>query len=51
MLYDFFKVLICTKQHNTVCLAYKRYLETVLHIHALFMCNPDDSDSKYVFLQ
>ncbi|XP_012227317.1 uncharacterized protein [Linepithema humile] len=44
---DVLKVLIYTKQHNTVCSAYKRYLETLLHIHTLFMCNPNDPNSKW----
>ncbi|XP_036140144.1 uncharacterized protein LOC105831804 [Monomorium pharaonis] len=41
------KVLICTKRSNTVCLAFKRYIETLLHIHNLYMCDPNDTNSKW----
>ncbi|XP_036151375.1 uncharacterized protein LOC105834551 isoform X2 [Monomorium pharaonis] len=41
------KVLICTKRSNSTCLAFKRYIETILHLYNLFICDPKDSDSKW----
>ncbi|XP_018403283.1 PREDICTED: uncharacterized protein LOC108780157 isoform X2 [Cyphomyrmex costatus] len=41
------KVLLYTKRSNSTCSAFKRYLETILHIHNLYMCDPNDTNSKW----
>ncbi|KYN07607.1 hypothetical protein ALC62_01427, partial [Cyphomyrmex costatus] len=40
-------VLLYTKRSNSTCSAFKRYLETILHIHNLYMCDPNDTNSKW----
>jgi len=39
-------VLLATKRSNSTRLAFKRYVETILHIHNLFTCDPNDPYSK-----
>ncbi|EZA56102.1 hypothetical protein X777_03583, partial [Ooceraea biroi] len=41
------KVLTYTKQSSTVCTAFKRYVQTMLHIHKFYVCDPDDADSNW----
>ncbi|XP_011165516.2 uncharacterized protein LOC105199903 isoform X1 [Solenopsis invicta] len=41
------KVLLYTKRSNSICLAYNRYLETVLHIHNLYTYDPNNTNSKW----
>ncbi|XP_011165512.1 uncharacterized protein LOC105199900 isoform X2 [Solenopsis invicta] len=41
------KILVCTGRSNTSCSAFKRYIETVLHVNALFMSDINDADSNW----
>ncbi|XP_018358181.1 PREDICTED: uncharacterized protein LOC108757978 [Trachymyrmex cornetzi] len=40
------KVLLYTKRSSTTCAAFKRYIETTLHTHNIYTCDPNDSDSN-----
>ncbi|XP_018304550.1 uncharacterized protein [Mycetomoellerius zeteki] len=41
------KVLLYTKRSSSTCAAFKRYIETILHIHNIYTCDPNDLDSKW----
>lgn len=41
------KVLMCTKRSSSTCLAFKRYIETLLHVINLYICDPNDTNSKW----
>ncbi|XP_018403425.1 PREDICTED: uncharacterized protein LOC108780274 [Cyphomyrmex costatus] len=41
------KVLLYTKRSNTTCSAFKRYIETILHIDNLYTYDSSDTDSKW----
>ncbi|CAL1688201.1 unnamed protein product [Lasius platythorax] len=41
------KVLMFTKQSNTTCAAFKRYLKTVLHIHSIYTFDANNPDSNW----
>ncbi|XP_066603154.1 uncharacterized protein [Prorops nasuta] len=40
-------VLIYTKQSGSTCLAYKRYLQTLLHVYTFYYSDIEDPDSKW----
>ncbi|XP_029167043.1 LOW QUALITY PROTEIN: uncharacterized protein LOC114937647 [Nylanderia fulva] len=44
---DILKVLIFTKKSNIPHIAFNRYIETLLHIHNLYTCDPNDPDSNW----
>ncbi|XP_071554093.1 uncharacterized protein [Temnothorax nylanderi] len=41
------KVLLCTKRSSSTCSAFKRYAETVLHLHNIATCDPSNTNSKW----
>ncbi|KYN07608.1 PREDICTED: uncharacterized protein LOC108780209 [Cyphomyrmex costatus] len=41
------KVLLYTKKSSSTCSAFKRYIETILHTHNIYTCDPNDTDSKW----
>lgn len=41
------KVLIYTKQSNTICAAFRRYIQTIIHLHKLYICDVDDPKSDW----
>lgn len=41
------KVLLYTKRSNSTCAAFKRYVETALHINNLYTHDPNNSDSNW----
>ncbi|XP_011692738.1 PREDICTED: uncharacterized protein LOC105452885 [Wasmannia auropunctata] len=41
------KILVYTKRSSSVSTAFKRYIETVLHVHNLYTCDVNDTDSKW----
>ncbi|KAM0727275.1 hypothetical protein ACS0PU_006607 [Formica fusca] len=44
---DILKVLIYTKKSNTPHVAFSRYVQTLLHIHNLYTCDPNNSHSNW----
>ncbi|XP_025270737.1 uncharacterized protein LOC105253868 isoform X1 [Camponotus floridanus] len=44
---DILKVLIYTKKSNMPYVAFNRYVQTLLHIHNLYTCNPNNSNSNW----
>ncbi|KAG7201633.1 hypothetical protein KM043_004369 [Ampulex compressa] len=41
------RILVFTKQSSTVCLAYKRYAQTLIHVYGMSYADPGDSTSKF----
>lgn len=41
------KILMFTKQSNTTCAAFRRYLQTYLHIHNLYKYDANNSNSNW----
>ncbi|XP_011165513.2 uncharacterized protein LOC105199902 isoform X1 [Solenopsis invicta] len=41
------KVILYTKQSNSACSAFNRYMKTALHTHNLYTCDPNDTNSKW----
>lgn len=44
---DVLKVLIYTKKSSVPYIAFNRYIQTLLHIHNLYTCDPNDADSNW----
>ncbi|XP_025986155.2 uncharacterized protein LOC105199902 isoform X2 [Solenopsis invicta] len=40
------KVILYTKQSNSACSAFNRYMKTALHTHNLYTCDPNDTNSN-----
>ncbi|XP_072752495.1 uncharacterized protein [Anoplolepis gracilipes] len=44
---DILRVLVYTKKSNTPHIAFSRYSQTLLHIHNLYICDPNKADSNW----
>lgn len=44
---DILRVLTYTQKSNIPYMAFSRYIQTVLHIHNLYTCDPNNSDSNW----